>query len=138
MPGRRESFRRALASGALALALLLAVPWNAPGSAPGSAQATELIMFETLGCLWCLAWDKEVGVIYHKTAEGRTAPLRRLDIGDPRPPELAALPGILYTPTLVLMDGGREVGRIVGYPGEGLFWGLLGELFQRLPAVSGS
>ncbi len=30
-----------------------------------------------------------------------------------------------------------EVGRIVGYPGEDHFWGLLGELFQRLPAQSG-
>ncbi len=134
MPGRRESFLRAVASGALALALLIAAPW----SAPGSAQAAELVMFETLGCPWCLARAAEVGAIYHKTAEGRTAPLRRLDIGDPRPPDLVALPGIMYTPTFVLMDGGRDVGRIVGFPGEDHFWGLLGELLQRLPAESGS
>jgi hypothetical protein len=121
-------------SGALALVLL----WGAWGSAPGSAQAAELVMFETLGCPWCMAWDKEVGVIYHKTAEGRTAPLRRVDIGDPRPPELAALPDIKYTPTFVLMNGDSEVGRIVGYPGEDLFWGLLGALFQRLPLEAGS
>lgn len=95
-------------------------------------------MFETLGCPWCMAWDAEVGVIYHKTAEGRTVPLRRLDIGDPRPPDLAALSDIVYTPTFVLMDGGHEVGRIVGYLGEDHFWGLLGELFQRLPAQPGS
>ena len=142
MPGRRESFLRAVASRALALALLFEAPWSIPGSAPGtargSAQAAELVMFETLGCRWCLAWDKEVGVIYHKTAEGRTAPLRRLDIGDPRPPGLAALRGILYTPTFVLMDGGREIGRIVGYPGEDLFWGLFGGLLARLPAPPGS
>ncbi len=137
MPGRRESFRRAAASGALALALLFAAPWSAAGRAPGSAQAAELVMFETLGCPWCLAWDADVGVIYHKTAEGQTAPLRRLDIGDPRPPDLAALPGILYTPTFVLMDGGREIGRIVGYPGEDLFWGLFGGLLARLPAQPG-
>ena len=137
MPGRGKCFARAVASGALALALLLAAPWGAWGSAPGSAQAAELVMFETLGCPWCMAWDKEVGVIYHKTAEGRAAPLRRFDIGDPRSPELAALPDIIYTPTFVLMDGGREVGRIVGYPGEDLFWGLFGELLARLPAESG-
>ena len=95
-------------------------------------------MFEILGCPWCLAWDADVGVIYYKTAEGRTAPLRRLDIGDPRPPDLAALPGIMYTPTLVLMDGGREVGRIVGDSGEDLFWGLFGESLARLPAPPGS
>ncbi len=142
MPDRRESFLKAVASGALALALLFAAPWSIPGSAPGtargSAHAAELVMFETLGCPWCLAWDAEVGVIYHKTAEGRTAPLRRLDIGDLRPPDLAALPDILYTPTFVLMDGGREVGRIVGYPGEDLFWGLFGALLAQLPAESGS
>ncbi len=134
MLGRRKSFARAAASGVLAVVLLLAAPWGARGS----AQAAELVMFETLGCPWCMAWDAEVGVIYHKTAEGRTAPLRRFDIDDPRPPELAALPDIIYTPTFVLMDGGREVGRIVGYPGEDLFWGMLGELFQRLPLEAGS
>ncbi len=134
MPGRRKFFARAAASGALAVALLLAAPW----SVPGSAQAAELIVFETLGCPWCMAWDKEVGIIYHKTAAGRTAPLRRLDIGDPRSPDLAALPGIMYTPTFVLMDAGGEVGRIVGYLGEDQFWGLLGELLARLPARSGS
>lgn len=66
MPGRRKFFARAVASGALALVLLLAA-----GSAPGNARAAELVMFETLGCPWCMAWDAEVGIIYHKTAEGR-------------------------------------------------------------------
>ena len=138
MPDRRKSFARLAVSGALALAFLFAAPWSAPGSARGSAQAAELVMFEALGCPWCMAWDVEVGIIYHKTAEGRTAPLRRLDIGDPRPPELAALPDIIYTPTFVLMDGGREIGRIVGYSGEDHFWGLFGVLLARLPAESGS
>ena len=134
MPGRRKFIAKAVLSGALALVLLLAAPWGGRGN----AQAAELVMFETLGCPWCMAWDKEVGVIYHKTAEGRSAPLRRFDIGDPRPPELAALPDIIYSPTFVLMDGGREVGRIVGYSGEDHFWGLFGELLAQLPAVPGS
>jgi hypothetical protein len=36
------------------------------------------------------------------------------------------------TPVFVLVDGGREIGRIRGYPGEDHFWGLLGELMARL------
>ncbi len=91
-------------------------------------------MFEALGCAWCEVWDAEVGVVYHKTGEGRTAPLRRVDIDAPRPPGLEALKGVVYTPTFVLLDAGREVGRIVGYPGEAHFWSLLGELIGRLPA----
>ena len=32
----------------------------------------------------------------------------------------------------VLVDAGREIGRIRGYPGETFFWGLLASLIERL------
>ena len=32
---------------------------------------------------------------------------------------------VLYTPTFILVEGGQEIGRIEGYPGEDFFWGLL-------------
>ena len=35
--------------------------------------------------------------------------------------------------TFVLMHNGAEIGRILGYPGEDHFWGLLQQLLQRLP-----
>lgn len=96
--------------------------------------AAELVMFETEGCAWCAAWDREVGTVYARTVEGRLAPLRRVDKSAARPADLAAIEGIVYTPTFVLMDGGREVGRILGYPGESHFWGLLDVLLKKLPA----
>jgi len=34
----------------------------------------------------------------------------------------------------VLVDHGREIGRIRGYPGEDHFWGLLGVLMKKLDA----
>jgi hypothetical protein len=37
-------------------------------------------------------------------------------------------------PLFVLVDKGREVGRIRGYPGEDHFWGLLGALIEKLDA----
>ena len=40
---------------------------------------------------------------------------------------------ITVTPTFVLAEDGREVGRIVGYPGNSFFWELLGELLRRVP-----
>ncbi len=88
-------------------------------------------MFETRSCSWCKAWNREVGGIYHKTPESRAAPLRRVDLDAPRPSDLAALPGIVYTPTFVLVEDGREVGRIQGYPGADHFWGLLGMLLEK-------
>ncbi|MDX1424256.1 MAG: thioredoxin family protein [Kiloniellales bacterium] len=96
----------------------------------------ELVMFEAPLCEWCALWDDEVGVVYHKTSEGRLAPLRRVALHEPRPADLAQIAGVRYSPTFVLLDQGREVGRIVGYPGEDHFWGLLQGLLEDLPQVS--
>lgn len=96
------------------------------------SPAAELVMLEEAGCSYCEQWDEEVGVVYHKTAEGRRLPLRRVNIHDPLPKDLAYLVKGGYSPTFVVVDKGREIGRIRGYPGEDFFWGLLGELIKRL------
>jgi hypothetical protein len=44
---------------------------------------------------------------------------------------------VRFTPTFVLVDEGREIGRIEGYPGEDFFWGLLERLLQTPPAQGG-
>ena len=101
---------------------------------PGAALAAELLLFESATCEWCQKWDEDVGVVYAKTAEGRAAPLRRIDIYAARPADLRSVRGIVYTPTFVLWDRGREIGRVVGYPGEDNFWGLLGVIVAKLGA----
>ena len=47
---------------------------------------------------------------------------------------LRAAVGLALTPLFVLVDNGREIGRIRGYPGEDNFWGLLGALIKKLNA----
>ena len=102
------------------------------GLAVAPSPAAELVMFETPGCTWCAAWDAEVGRVYSLTDEGKVAPLRRVDVHEPRPDDLGSVRGVVHTPTFVLMDEGREIGRIRGYPGEAFFWGLLDELLGRI------
>lgn len=96
------------------------------------AVAAELLMFEAAGCPYCARWNREVAPIYPKTAEGKRAPLRRVDLAGPRPADLAALPTVVYTPTFVLLEDGKEIGRIVGYSGDEMFWSLLTDLFAKL------
>ena len=91
----------------------------------------QLIMFDQVGCPWCAKWQKEVGVVYPKTFEGKRAPLRRLNMFGDRPPELAFIKQVIYSPTFVLIDGGREIGRIVGYPGEAHFYVQLSQLLDK-------
>src|SRR5262249_13520133 len=55
----------------------------------GNVRAAELIMFEHAGCAWCETFDREIAPIYPKTEEGRRAPLRRVSIDNPVPPDLA-------------------------------------------------
>ncbi len=89
-------------------------------------------MFEQAGCVWCETFDREIGPVYPKTAEGQRAPLRRVNIDHPLPADLGFIAVERLAPLFVLVDKGREVGRIRGYPGEDHFWGLLGTLIRKL------
>ena len=122
-PRISEFFSRAALIGAMFVALGLA-----------NARAAELVMFEQAGCVWCETFDREIAPIYGKTEEGLRAPLRRVDTGQSLPPDLAFIERERLTPLFVLVDSGREIGRIRGYPGEDNFWGLLGVLIKKLDA----
>jgi len=96
----------------------------------GNAQTT-LLMAEEPGCVWCAAWNRELGHIYDKTGEGAAAPLRRFDITNPIPEDIVLSRAINFTPTFVLLIDGTEVSRLEGYPGEDFFWGLLGMMLKE-------
>ena len=98
------------------------------------ADAASLIMVEQKLCEYCESWNADIGVIYNKTAEGKRAPLRRIDIHQPLPDDLDFVTGLIFTPTFVLVNDGKEVGRILGYASESFFWGLLQKLLEKLPA----
>ena len=96
-----------------------------------AANAAELIMYRRDGCPWCAKWDREIGPIYPKTDLNQRAPLRLINLDHDR--DLPITHGaIRYTPTFVLADNGREVGRIEGYPGEDYFWPRVTNLLEML------
>jgi hypothetical protein len=96
------------------------------------ARAAELVMFEQKGCVWCQRFDREIAPAYDKTTEGKRAPLRRVDVGQPVPSDLGFIRRERFTPVFVLVDGGREFGRIRGYPGDTFFFGLLANMIEKL------
>ena len=99
--------------------------------APGAVLAeTLLVMAEEHGCYWCDKWNEEVGGEYPITAEGRAAPLRRIDIHSDLPDDLTFASRLTYTPTFVLMQDGAEVSRLEGYPGEDFFWPILQQMLN--------
>jgi thioredoxin-related protein len=121
---RMKNFVSAIAAQALAI-LAAALP----------AAAAELVMLEQPGCVWCARFNAEIAPAWPKTEEGRLAPLRRVDITQDWPDDLAGVPKERFTPTFILMEGGAEIGRLRGYVGNEFFWYRIGELLAKLPAA---
>ena len=103
----------------LALAALIALCLQS------GASAAELVMFERAGCGWCARFDAEIAPIYARTDEGQQLPLLRVNRDGPLPADLVGIDPGAFTPSFVVVDQGREVGRIRGYPGDTFFFGLL-------------
>ena len=107
--------------------VLLSTPTQASDQPVSGAY---LLMAEEDGCYWCARWNEEIGPIYPKTAEGRALPLQRYDLHS-ETPDVVFTRSVHFTPTFILVQDGREVARIEGYPGEDFFWGLLGTMMQQ-------
>jgi len=106
-------------------AVLLLAPLTA-------SRAAELVMFEQEYCEWCEAWHDEIADVYPLTDEGKLLPLRTVNIHDDRPADLKAVRGVRFTPTFVVMDKGKEIGRILGYSDEAMFYWQLSEIVAKL------
>jgi hypothetical protein len=118
----------------LVFLILAAAVWGASRIASAeairlAAGRVQLIMVDEKGCHYCQKWNRDVGGVYARTAEGRFAPLRRVgrDAG-----VLRNFKPVVYTPTFILVRNGGEEGRITGYPGEAYFWEELGVLLNAV------
>ena len=110
---------------AFAGAMVLALPLP-------RAIAAQLVAFEQPGCVYCQEFNHQIGTTYDQTEFGLIAPLRPVDIDKPLPPDLAFIRVERMTPEFVLIDKGREIGRIRGYGGRTMFWTQLFALMQKL------
>lgn len=97
--------------------------------------AADLVMVEQAGCHYCKQWDAEISHIYPKTEQGKLAPLKRVNLKD-LPSDLSFASPPVFTPTFVLMENGKELGRIEGYAGDEFFWFLLERLlYENIEAL---
>ena len=108
---------------ALAVALIAALP--------AAAGPLRLLMVEKEGCVYCAAWDRNIGPGYAASDMGRAAPLMRVDIHGPYPDGLVLARRPFVTPTFILLDGGSEVGRLEGHMTAGQFYPALSDLLAQ-------
>lgn len=94
------------------------------------ALAVELVMVEQPGCTYCAQWNEEIAPAYPKTDEGKFAPLRRVQLRA-MPDDLEVARRVNFTPTFLIVEDGRELARLEGYPGAHFFWPLLADLLRE-------
>lgn len=118
-------------------ALLFAAAVAPLGSFGADAQSgrVRLIMVDDPNCWFCRQWNEKVGLSYAESPEGRIAPLRRVARGAP---ELRGLTPVVLTPTFIVMEGSREVGRISGFSGPSYFYEDLRDILTRAGYRPGS
>ena len=102
------------------------------GGASGVAQTAELVMFESAGCGWCAKWRREIGTAYSRTPEGQRVPLRTVQGLDVLEDDFVLAKLVHFTPTFVVIENRREVGRITGYHGDATFWEMLDHILLTL------
>ncbi len=91
----------------------------------------RLLMVEAKGCIYCAAWNREIGPGYPKSAEGKAAPLLVTDIDGPWPDGVVLDRRPTITPTFILLQNGDEVARLEGYPGDQFFYPLIDDMLSK-------
>ena len=87
-----------------------------------SADAQELIVLEAPNCIYCAIFRRDVLPSYQRSKQASALPIRFLDINNPAADQLSLASSVTIVPTVVLMRGGSEVGRISGYTGPEAFF----------------
>ena len=94
-----------------------------------------MMMVDQRGCVYCARWDAEIGPGFTASAEGKAAPLLRVDIDGPWPDGIVLDSRPVITPTFILLDRGVELARVEGYVGETYFYPVLDEMMQGAGVV---
>ena len=100
------------------------------GAPDWQSQPLRLMMVDQQGCFYCAQWDAEIGPGFDQSAEGRMAPLMRVDIDGPWPDGIVLDSAPALTPAFILLERGVELGRIEGYVGAKYFYPVLTEMMK--------
>lgn len=96
-----------------------------------SAGSLQLLVTHDAACGDFARWQREIGPSYAASPEGRAAPLLDIRTDGPWPDGLALASRPRATPTFILVEDGREIGRIEGYGDAARFRAGLSRLLQQ-------
>lgn len=119
--------------GTAIFALEAYVPFASAAPVSAGVQAEKglkLLMVRRDGCVYCNAWEAEIGPGYAKSPLGQRAPLVKVDLAGPYPDGLVLDRKPWLTPTFILLNDGQEMVRYEGYPGKDRFYAVLAQMID--------
>ena len=111
---------------ALAMLAALAVTTTPTGQAQASrndatvavGRTYQIVIVEVEGCIYCEVLRRDALPVFAASPQARDIEVRFLDLNTPAAKVLQLVDGPLTTvPTVILVDGNREVARAEGYMG---------------------
>lgn len=94
-------------------------------------NAVELVVFEHQDCTYCRAFRSDTLPLYRSNGQDVRAPVRFVRVEHSDTSTLNLNGRIEMVPTFVLMQNGRELGRIEGYWAPDNFFKMLSHLMLR-------
>jgi thioredoxin-related protein len=88
----------------------------------------ELLVIEVDNCVYCGVFRRHVAPAYTASVRARNIPMRFVDLNAPVVDRLSLQAPIDSVPTVLIVEDGREVGRIAGYVGPQIFFHALNRL----------
>ena len=88
----------------------------------------ELLVVEIDNCIYCGIFRRDVAPTYQGSPRGRDVPMRFVNINAPDVDRLQLTAPIDSVPTVLVIENGREVGRISGYVGPEFFFHSLSRI----------
>jgi thioredoxin-related protein len=119
---------------AIACAVVAAAPTRASldFSNPGTGRSDiELVVVEAPGCIYCHLFHRDVVPAYERSPRSKTVPMRFLDLNAQSINELTLDRPIESVPTVLVLKGRREIGRIPGYVGPMNFFLTIDRLLDQ-------
>jgi thioredoxin-related protein len=116
---------------ALCLSALAAAPVRAVVDLETSAlpdSRLEILVVEIDNCIYCGLFRRDVAPTYKVSGRAKTIPMRFVNINAPDVDRLALTAPIDSVPTVLIVENGRELGRIAGYVGPEIFFHSLSRL----------
>lgn len=97
-----------------------------------ASSDAELVVVEADNCIYCDLFHRDIAPVYAGSVRAKTVPMRFVDINAVEAEGLAITAPIDSVPTVLVVEGKRETGRIPGYIGPESFFHSVNYLLGSL------